>query len=108
MSWPQCITPAHQTCAATRRLPGRPLRPAGVPAIAAEKAAGGKVWEALVRHEQVPGGQHVEANLVARGSRLHCMTKMAPPALTPLYASERLPLAVASSTILSTRAGRRL
>jgi len=55
-----------------------------------KKAAGGKVWEALVRHAQVPGAQHVEAHLVARGNRLHSMTKMAPPALTPLYASERL------------------
>jgi hypothetical protein len=36
----------------TRRLPGRPIRPAGAPGIAAEKAAGGKVWEVLVRHER--------------------------------------------------------
>jgi hypothetical protein len=55
------------------------------------KATGAKdTSERLVRNGHLADGQHVEADLVARGNQDHSMTKMELPAPAPIHPSESL------------------
>jgi hypothetical protein len=54
------------------------------------KAARKDFWERIVRQGKVPGGRHVEGHLVPRGNKAHSMIKLPPPAVAPLYPSDRL------------------